>query len=377
MHIVIIANGFQKDYIRNLVNSLAGVVDRLDFIASDLYSKDEFDAGIHYENLRGSHDEDAGFFEKIRRIILYYVRLINYLKKAKPDAVHIQWIRFSFLDGIVFHSILRLTGQKLIYTAHDALPHDRENFVNRILFFIVYRICNIVIVHTSYLKQRIVNEFSISADKIKIVKHGVYEIKHHYTQEESRSKIGIDKSDHVFLFFGYIKPYKGIDLLLDAFHQLEKSQKNISLLIAGKIWDPFRDECMQLLSHFASEKHIKKLGFIPDDEVSHYFYASDVTVMPYQEASQSGVMFMSYAHGVPVIVPNIGGFADDLIPGKTGLLFKVSDIDSLKDKMKESIVLFEKNKNQIEKDIKKFAWDNYSWDKTSLDLKDIYASLSS
>ncbi len=376
MHVVIIANGFQKDYIKNLVNNLVKVVDRLDFIASDLYSEEEFNVNVRFENLRGSHDENVGPWLKVRRMVRYYRKLFSYLRREKPDAVHIQWIRFSFLDGIIFHSILRIAGQKLIYTAHDALPHDRETFLNRWIFSLVYRICHVIVVHTRFLRERLIDEFGLPSGKIRVVKHGVYEIKHLYTREESRAKLDIDPGDHVFLFFGYIKPYKGLDLLLEAFHELEKNQNHISLLIAGKIWEPYREECMHLFSRFSGEKVIRKLGFIPDEELSYYFNASDVTVMPYQEASQSGVMFMSYAHGVPVIVPNLGGFADDILPEKTGLLCKVSDVNSLKDNMKESITLFGKDKDQIEKDVKKFAWDNYSWHRTSLDLKEIYSFFS-
>ncbi len=374
MHIVIIPNGLQKDYIVNLVNNLVNIADKLDVIGSDMFSENDFSHKVRYYNMRGSHDEKSSVIEKVRRFLKYYFTLYRFLLKEKPDCIHIQWIRFSFLDGILFHLLLRLSGQKLVYTAHDIVPHDRETLVNKALFYFVYRISHQIVVHTEYLKNRIIKEFKISGKRVHVIHHGVYDIKEYYTRDFAREKLGIQSTDHLFLFFGNIRRYKGLHLLLEAYSELSDKHEGLSLAIAGKIWEPYREECLQLLSGYDNYKIIKKLGFIPEEELSYYFYSSNVVVLPYLEASQSGVMFMAYAHGIPVIVPDLGGFANDVVPGKTGLLFKPGDVRSLYNVMERSIREFnpERFDNGI---VKKFADNHYSWAATAEALNKLYANM--
>jgi glycosyltransferase involved in cell wall biosynthesis len=126
------------------------------------------------------------------------------------------------------------------------------------------------------------------------------------------------------------------------------------------------------LAAFPSAHITKHLSYIKDEDIEYYFNAADATVLPYKEASQSGVLFMSYTYGIPVIVPDIGEFPEDIIPGKTGYVFKANDYHDLAD----TLLRFTKEENisgPVSKEfIRNFALNNYSWDDSCNELVNAY-----
>jgi glycosyltransferase involved in cell wall biosynthesis len=114
------------------------------------------------------------------------------------------------------------------------------------------------------------------------------------------------------------------------------------------------------------------LRFIETEEVSRLFGAADVTVLPYREASQSGVMFMSYAHGVPVLLPELGGFPDDVVPGKTGFLFNPGNPESLCNQIELAMSHFGINNHVLREEIISHTSRKYQWDESANALIKIY-----
>lgn len=369
MHIVLIANGFQEDYIINLLNSLSGKIERIDFIGSSIYPELKIDSRVHRYNFR-SHDENAGSLSKIQRNLSYYPKLLSFLYKSPAKIVHTQWLRFNFFEGVVMTLAIKMLEKKAVYTAHDVLPHSKNNPYNRSVFKLIYKIQDEIIVHSDYIKKRIVNEFHIRPNKITVVKHGLYKITESpaLSRDAAREKFGYHHDQLVLLFFGYITKYKGLDLLLEAFTVLQASMPDIRLLIAGKVSQEYRHEYDLLSSQYKSDGIIKIARHIKEEEVESIFKAADVVVLPYREASQSGVLFMSYAYGKPVIAPALGGFPDDIETGKTGLLFEPNNIDSLAATIQE----YAGNRNPNGSYIKEYAQRNYSWDASAEFLVQIY-----
>lgn len=371
--VTIIANGFQEDYIINLVNSLAQDNQKVEFIASSIYPKEKIEPEVDFINLRGSHDEDVSAMVKTLRILKYYFKLLRYALKTSNKNFHIQWLRFFYIDGIFIVRLLQMFGKHVIYTAHDPLPHMKETKLNRIIFKRIYKAVNQIIVHTEFIKKRLVEEFGIKAEKIHVVKHGVYEVTEERTNiEEVRSKLEIAKDDFTILFFGKITEYKGIPLLLEAFEKLEKDVSNVKLIIAGKVELVYQEEFAKIKETVKSKNISLFLKFLSDEEVADMFYASNLIVLPYLDASQSGVMFMSYAYGTPVIAPNYGGFPYDIIKGKTGDLFERANSESLFLKLKEYQEKFVGNNFPKDDEIKAFAKENYSWKGSAEALRKIY-----
>lgn len=375
MHVAIIANSFQEDYIEHLVNHLADKVDRIDLIGSSKYNCRSLNDKVTVYNLRGEDNLSESFFKKITRTISYYFKLIGYLDRSDASVIHIQWLRFYVLEGVFLPLFVRLLGKKVIYTVHDILPRLQESFINKLKFKFIYKCPNQLIVHTNYIKGRLKNEFNIPETKIHVVVHGVYDRSKNeeVTHQNARDYFGLSQSATVILFFGIIAKYKGFDILLKSLNGLGE-RDDFQILVAGRVNADYKTELRNLIQKFNQVNVIPEIRFIEDKEVEYCFKASDVTVLPYREASQSGVLFMSYAYGVPVIAPNLGGFPDDIIPSKTGYLFETADPDSLA----ASLFQFRKewqNADELKHHfIENFAKTNYSWDKSCEQLMAVYKS---
>ena len=175
MHICIIANGFQEDYTEQLLNNLAGKVEKIDFIGSSIHMGRNINASVRFINLRGAHDEKAAFYKKLLRVAAYHFRLLKYIASTKATVMHVQWVRFPIVEGIFIVLFMQLLRKKVIYTVHDVLPHSKDNYYNRSIYRILYSVQNQLIAHTNYIRNRIVSEFGIRPGKIHVIPHGVYE----------------------------------------------------------------------------------------------------------------------------------------------------------------------------------------------------------
>jgi glycosyltransferase involved in cell wall biosynthesis len=376
MHIAIIANGFQEDYTEQLLNNLAGKIDHIDFIGSSIHLKRNISKSIRFFNLRGDHDEMASFNVKLIRVMKYHLRLLWYLSTTNARVIHVQWVRFPVIEGILFTLYMRIIGKRVIYTAHDVLPHSLDNVYNRIVFRNLYKFQSQIIVHTHYIKNRIIKEFGITPAKVHVVPHGVYDrpFDPKLTRNIARTKLKLDQSMIILLFFGIIAEYKGLDILLQSLKLLSWKNK-IRILIAGKVSKEYKTIFESLVNDQGiRENLVLSVRFIEDEEVETFFKASNITALPYKEASQSGVLFMSYAYGIPVIVPSLGGFPEDILPGKTGYVFEPGSAESL------AIVLGDFNNNEVMMSeqnsafIREYANENYSWDKSCSRIVEIYSN---
>ena len=379
MKISIVANGFQEDYTLNLINALAKQDISVDFIGSNIYDATLLDPKITFYNVR---KEDPGEKNSIRKaywVLRYFSWYFAYLIRERKNIIHVQWLRFNFMDGIFFPLLARLLGHTLVYTAHDVIPHNVDNKRVRFLFRLIYRSQNSIIVHTNFNRDRIHNEFGISKRKISVVKHGVYHIPEDQRMdfESSKDRLGISRDDFVLLFFGIITEYKGLDLLAESLKILrEKSAQRIRLIVAGRVQTGFEEQMTQLKEQQLGEGVIYFLRFIKSEEVSLLFGAADATVLPYREASQSGVMFMSFAHGVPVIAPDLGGFPDDVVEGEMGFVFETNNPESLSQTIIRTISRFGRNNISDRKNIVKITSEKYQWDESASTLVRIYRSAS-
>jgi glycosyltransferase involved in cell wall biosynthesis len=372
--ITIIANGFQEDYIINLVNSLALKGIEVDLIGSSFYNRNKINPPINFLCFRGDNNDKASLLRKVLRIIKYYFRLIIYLMKTKSEIIHVQWLKFYLIEGVIFVWIYRILGKKAFYTVQDVLPHNKETKLNWLIFYLIYHSQHCIIAHTEFIRNRLISEFEISPEKVKVINHGVYLVDDNSKIDKllAREFLGLPEHDFVLLLFGIITKYKGLDLLLDAFTRLKELDRKVTLLIAGKISNDYIEEFRHLIDSFPSDKIVKKTEYIPDDLIEYIFKAVDLTVLPYREASQSGVLFMSYAYGTPVIGPKLGGFPNDILVGKTGYLFDPEDSISLLNSIilaKES--LFGKE-NYMKKHIIDYANEKYSWNSSAKALINLY-----
>lgn len=377
MMITIIANGFQEDYMYNLVNNLALLHCQVEFIGSTLYQAEKLHRSVVLHNLRGDHDADVPVFRKVLRNLQYYAKMIGHVRRNKPDIIHIQWLNLTLIDGILFPLFFRMMGIKVCYTAHDVLPHSRGHALNRLLFALIYRCQHIIFVHTNFIRDRLINEFHLNPGRIIVIRHGVYEVVDNKDMDWkiARQRLSLKEDSLVLLFFGIITRYKGLPLLLKAFSSIADDIPRSELVIAGKVSEEYQVEFNQLVNHYPSERIRFLQGFVDDNRLEMLFKAADVTILPYLEASQSGVLFMSYAYGKPVIGPELGGFPDDILESTTGYLFKPGDALSLANTLIRFNQEWSVKDIQANDRIRKFASENYSWAGTAAALLKVYTSV--
>ncbi|HQT91967.1 MAG TPA: glycosyltransferase, partial [Candidatus Kryptobacter bacterium] len=160
----------------------------------------------------------------------------------------------------------------------------------------------------------------IKSPSYRLVPHPVYEIfGREMAKGEARRKLDIGRDDKIVLFFGYIRKYKGLHILLDAVKEALASV-GFTLLVAGEFYDnekSYRDQ-IDRLGIGGSVRVFS--DYITNEDVAAYFSASDVVVLPYIDATQSGIAQIAYNFNKPVITTDVGGLAEIVVDGKTGLV---------------------------------------------------------
>lgn len=374
MHLAIIANGFQEDYMEQMLNHMAPLADRIDFIGSSIHRDRTVPGNVVFYNLRGGHEEQASIISKITRILRYHLKLAAYLIRSRATVVHAQYVRFPVAEGIFLTLFIRLLGKRAVYTVHDVLPHSRDTRMNRMVYGWIYRLQHQIIAHTNYIRQRVAGEFGIPERKIHVVPHGVYERSFDtaLTPALARKRLQLEEDRLTLLFFGFIAEYKGLDLLLDSMKRYTGDRK-IHLVIAGRVAPEYKQAFSRLVED-PSVKHLLTLHirFIRDEEIETLFRAAHVAVLPYREASQSGVLFMSYAYGVPVLVPNLGGFPDDVIPEKTGFIFEKEDPAALANCLEQISRTESVISGACSQFIRDHAFTQYAWSRSCAMMAEVY-----
>lgn len=270
---------------------------------------------------------DSGIFNIMKNIKMYW----------KPDILHIHWPNqsmksknkfYTFLKSTSFICIiflLRLSGIKIIWTVHNISEHDTK-FKSTEMFFntILAKLCNRLIVHCTSAKNEVLKNYKgIEDNLIAIIPHGNYIrlYKNTLTMSDSRRKLNISEDEIVFLYFGQIRPYKGIIELVNSFKRLNHDKSK--LLIVGKPID--KQITMDILEDCKNTNNIKNiLEFIPDNDIQIYMNAADVVVLPYKDILTSGALLLAMSFGKPVIAPNIGCITD-ILDDKGGILYKKDD----------------------------------------------------
>jgi glycosyltransferase involved in cell wall biosynthesis len=225
---------------------------------------------------------------------------------------------------------IKSNGVKIVWTVHNILPHDSTLKEAQIhLRKELIKLADIIHIMNEETKRLSEPFFEIPDEKIIFSPHPSY--RGYYpsivTREESRFQLKIPQDHVVYLFFGSIQAYKGLEDLITAFEELEKKNPNIYLLIAGKVVN--KSYFSQIKNKIQSNMKIKLIeSRIPTEHVQYYFRASDYCICPYRVTLNSGVAHLSHAFDIPVIGPNVGGFKLLLEKGG-GFLFDNEDIDDL------------------------------------------------
>jgi glycosyltransferase involved in cell wall biosynthesis len=341
---------------------------------------------INFLNLRGDQDESAPLREKMVRIIVYYGRLVRYAAVARPRVFHILWnSKYAFVDRVLLMLWFRLLGRQVVLTAHNvntAKRDSRDTWFNRLTLRIQYRLCSQLLVHTARMKDELTSDFGVRPAKVSVIPFGINNTvpTTSITRLEARARLGLTPTDRTLLFFGQIAPYKGLEYLIDAV-LLGAPAEDFRLVIAGKVKRGFEDYWRAIQQKLGDERLrarvVCRIQFIPDAEVELYFKAADAVVIPYVDIFQSGVPFLAYSFGLPVIASDVGSLREDIVEGKTGYVCKPRDAADLAGCIKRyfnsDLCL---NLETHRQNIRDHANERYSWAKVGAIIRAVYQQLS-
>jgi glycosyltransferase involved in cell wall biosynthesis len=310
---------------------------------------------------------------------LLFLELVFRLVRERPDVVHFQSVT-SGRERILIR-ILKAIGCRVVFTAHNVLPHETDSGEGNDSDAAIYRLVHRVIVHSEDNRRELIQLFGLSPDRIAVIPHGSYDLFFpggRASKETARAEIGLDRGAKVILFFGLIRRYKGLEFLLEAFERLEARFPEALLLIVGDVLraDPegyaFYSRRIEEASRRPSVRCVPR--YVPVEDVGRYLSAADLVVLPYTKTYQSGVLLAAYAAGRPVVVTQTGGLPETVQDGKTGLVVPPRDPDALARAI-ESLLERPDLLDEMGRNAARLADTVYSWDTVAKATVELYESL--
>ncbi len=377
-----------RPYAFGLAMALVAKGVTLDVIGGDEVDSPEFHTTgkLKFLNMGGAQDQKASMTKKLLRLMNYYTQLIRYAAFSQAKILHILWNnKFEYFDRTALMLYYKLVGKKVVLTAHNVNQARRDahdSWMNRITLRMQYWLCNGIFVHTQKMKDELLADFDVADRAVTVIRHPINNAfpDTALTPSEAKRQLGIQEQEKTILFFGRIRPYKGLEYLLEAFEQIETDAKNYRLIIAG---EPKKgsEEYLEVIQQIIGRERnagriISRIKFIPDEEMELYFKAGDVLVLPYKEIFQSGVLFLAYSYGLPVIATDVGSFREEIVEGQTGYLCKPGDSADMAETIEK---FFEsdlyKGLKVHRREIREYAQTHHSWDAVAGLTRNIYADL--
>lgn len=267
--------------------------------------------------------------------------LVN--RRRGLDVIHLHWLELLYASprplvsawrlGMILLTVAaaRLWGIRVIYTVHNLAQHEGRtprlnDWGNRALF----RLATALHAHDAVTARAL----APWASKVYIVPHGSYIGAYPNTTDRAaaRARLWLSDASAVYLFLGGVRPYKGLELLLDAFRTLDDSQAR--LLVVGHAHRPDYAAAIAALA----ERDVRVrliLRHAPDDELQLFFQASDVCLLPYRAVTTSGAALLALSFGCPIVAPRLGPFPELAADGR-GLLFEPDSADDLARALREA-----------------------------------------
>jgi len=288
-----------------------------------------------------------------------WIKIGRKIKKLKPDLVIVKyWIPFiAPCLGTITRIIRKNRHSKIVSILDNIIPHEVRIGDKLLSKYFVKSVDGFIAMSQS------VKEDLKLFDKTKpctLSPHPLYDnFGEAMSKEKAYELLNLDKSKKYLLFFGFIRDYKGLDILLEAMNNEDIKKSNIKLIVAGEYYTDSKPYYEIIEKHKLHDKLVLKTDFIADSDVAKYFCAADIIVQPYKTATQSGVTQIAYHFNKPMIVTDVGGLAEIIPHNKAGY---VVDVDPKK--ISQSILNFynEDREKEMIKFVKKEK-EKYTWDK--------------
>lgn len=288
-----------------------------------------------------------------------WIKVAGRIKKQKPELIILQWWHPYFAP--CFWSICKLLRrEKILFVCHNVFPHER------------FPLDRLLTKWTLGCGRYFITQSKMDARDLLSVKHdAVYRVTPHPTygmfckqgmsMQKAREQLQIDQGQRVLLFFGFVRKYKGLQYLLEAMKLLKERDFKVQLWVVGDFGED-KDEYVEQIRRFEIGDQVQMVeGYVPDDEVEKYFAASDLVVLPYLSATQSGIVQIAFGFEKPVLVTEVGGLPDVVTNGKTGYVVEPRSAEMIAEAIMDYYINNRREAfvSQIEKEKDRFSWKTF------------------
>jgi glycosyltransferase involved in cell wall biosynthesis len=294
-------------------------------------------------------------------------RLARRLRREQADVVHFQWLPIPPLDR-------RLVGRfsrPRVITAHDLLPREgsarRRRDAQRLLQSV-----EAVVVHSRHGHDRLIGDLGVAPEKVRVIPHGAFDYLTTLDHERPIDPVVGDlEGRRVVLFFGLLRPHKGLDVLVEAF---AATPDDAVLLIVGRPLVPV-EPLLRRARELGVAGRVRLVPrFVAEEEVPAYFRRADLVVLPYREIEQSGVLFTALAFATPLLVAAVGGFPEVAEYGAARLV-PPGDTASLRDAL-VALLNDAAARSALSDAARRAAAGPYSWRRAAELTVDLYRELA-
>src|SRR4029078_8807095 len=262
---------------------------------------------------------------------LNWIEVGKRIKNERPDIVVVRyWIPLMGPAlGTILKKVRKNKHTKVICIADNIIPHEHRPGDKAFTRYFL-KTCDAFIA----MSEKVMGDLRNFVPKDKpaiLIQHPLYDnFGEIISKTEARAKLKIKNDESIVLFFGFIRKYKGLDILLDAMKILKSQMSNLKLLIAGEFYEDEKPYLEQINKLGINDNVILRTDFIPDSEVKYYLCAADAVIQPYRNATQSGVTPLAYYFEKPMIVTNVGGLPS-LVPNEKSVIVTEPTAPSIAD----------------------------------------------
>ncbi|MFQ5653029.1 MAG: glycosyltransferase, partial [bacterium] len=287
---------------------------------------------------------------------LSWIRVGKRVRQLQPDLILFKfWLPFfAPAFGVICWLAKKWTRARILYICDNVLPHEKRPGDLALTRF-AFKRADYFIVQSKVVEQELLA--LVPQANYKRIPHPVYDIfGAARKKQDARRQLGL-ADERIILFFGYVRAYKGLDLLLRALPEILR-EIELKVLVVGEFYEPekkYRALMQELDITGAVRIHSE---FVPNEEVGPYFSAADVLVLPYKSATQSGIVQLAYHFNKPCIVTDVGGLAEVVVDGKTGFVVPPDDASPLA----QAVIEFYRQEKEsefsanVEQEKKKYSW---------------------
>ena len=250
------------------------------------------------------------------RYLVSLARLVVEARRLRPGVMHWQYTELPVIDLLVMH-VLRWSGIRQAYTAHELLPWDVRPY-HRMVFRLLYRTVDVVFVHGDVEAHDLTSTWGLQAGRVTITGHGDYGsfASPELPQREARRRLGLAPEVPIALFFGSLRPSKGLAVLLEAWASVVSAEPSARLVVAGR---PYKHVDTRSLVEATRRLGVEasvdfRFGEIPPIQANDFYRAADVVTLPYLQITTSGVMRYAYSSGRAIVATAVGEHTTSVVP---------------------------------------------------------------